>query len=288
MRHSRAVRFAMGAALSLSGAAARNRRRFYDGGRGLRIATLHETRGPAQMDALARIVDACAARHSIVEPSSAVSSAATSTGDTLLFSFDDGYADNFDAAEYLAKNDIKAVFFVIPSFLGRTVREFFEFHERRGVTPAGMPTDQGELRGLAPSQLREMISMGHVIAAHNYAHRDLGKLPEPEDLDYEIGNALEDLSNILQTSCRDFAWGFGRINNLTPAAYRYLSERCDRIYSCVRGLNLPGGDPKMIFRDQISLDYPMIFNLNVLNGALDDRYAGERSALKEWPGQLSH
>lgn len=266
----------------------RNRRDLYGGAFGLRMVTLHDT--PSEdMDRFRRLVDACLERHAIAGPESVV---ALSEGryepgdaDRLLFTFDDGMRNNYDAALHLQEKGVRAIFFVVPSFIGRTVREFVEFHRASGVEAFDLRPDT-ELSGLSPSEVREMAAMGHMIAGHNFAHRDLGSLSRVEDLDYEIGRALDTLSEVLRAPCEDFAFGFGRPNYLSAEAADYLNRRCRRVYACVRGLNVPGRTPRYFLRDHVDLSFPPGFVRGCLDGSLDHRARPEWEPLVRMGGLL--
>src|SRR5690606_26471532 len=106
--------------------------------------------------------------------------------DRLLLTFDDGDASNFQAAVRLAERGLQAIFFVVPSWIDRTVEQYLAYHESRGVKAHDLSGPFGrQRRALTTSQLREMAAMGHRIAAHNHAHRSLGKLHDPADITYE-------------------------------------------------------------------------------------------------------
>jgi len=283
-------RFLFGVGAQASGLARINHRLLYRGESGLRILTLHETRGPGQMERLRRLVEFCEQEFDFA---SAEDVAALCAGrfvsggrDRLAFTFDDGHGDNFEAARYLATKGIRAYFFVIPAFLDRTVKEYYEFHGRNGVQPFPFASHHAASQGLTRAHVKEMAAMGHVIGGHNYAHRDLGTLRSAEDLDYEIRRALDELSEILDQPCQDFAFGFGLPQHLSPEAFRYLDANCARLYSAVRGLNVPGQTPRILLREPANLWYPFAFTKAVLNGSLDLRAVGQWRALERLGGCL--
>jgi peptidoglycan/xylan/chitin deacetylase (PgdA/CDA1 family) len=276
--------------LLLTGAPRRNRQRFHGGATGLRLVAGHETRGPSHMRRLRQLVEHCERHFVIATPDDVV---ALTEGryepperDAVVFTFDDGFSDNFEAAQFLAERKIRAIFFVIPSFLGRTPDEYYEFHARNGVDAFRFLPHQRWSRGLERSQTLEMLSMGHWIAAHNYAHRNLGELHRESDLAYEIQRSVDELSELLGTRCEDFAWGFGRSQHFSAEAARYAMRTCRRVYSCVRGLNVPGRTPRLLLRDAVQFEDSFLFSRLVLAGGMDDRYVKERETLERWAGRL--
>jgi hypothetical protein len=114
-----------------------------------------------------------------------------------------------------------------------------------------------------------MVAMGHRVAAHNFAHRDLGKLHARADLDYEIGNALLGVAELTGTPCRDFAIGFGQPENVSPEATAWLLERGTRVYACHRGLNAAGLTPRFLLRHADEPDHPLAFARVCLLGGAD-------------------
>lgn len=253
-----------------------NLRRLYDGQRGLRMLVFHDT-GPTQMRSFRRIVDWCREHYEMAGPEEldALSEGRFQPGqrDKLLLTFDDGIEQHYDAARWMAEQGLRGVFFVIPSLFEQTVTQFLERHAQQGVEAfaIGRLNEIQPVRGLSRTQVREMAAMGHRMAGHNYAHRNLGQLHRPEELDYEIGRSLDELEELLGKPCRDFAYGFGTIGHVSDEALRYLHERRVRVHSSVRGLNLPGRTPRVLLRDSIATSHPFAFIKLASLGGLDHR-----------------
>ena len=286
----RVGRLLFGAGARLVGLGSRNGRNLYQNANGVRVVALHETRGAKQMDRLMRLVDACEARFDWMGPKDFAvfwrGEYVLSGRDGLLLTFDDGHSDNFAAALYLASRGLRAVFFVIPSFLDRSVTEYYDFHQTKGVQATRFAPHHAHSRGLSRSQIKEMAAMGHLIGGHNYAHRNLGQLHALKDFRYEIERSLEDLAELLDKPCDDFAFGFGLPHHLSMEASDFLKQRCTRIYSSVRGLNIPGKSPRYVLREPASLWYPISFTMSVLSGSLDHRSLGSWAALEDLGGRL--
>jgi glycosyltransferase involved in cell wall biosynthesis/peptidoglycan/xylan/chitin deacetylase (PgdA/CDA1 family) len=253
-----------------SGQAARNRAALYGGGFGLRIAVFHGT--PRRtLETLKRTVEWWGERWPLASPADAdavVAGRWEGGADRLLVTFDDGLASNYEAAVWLARAGVRATFFVIPSFVDRTVAEFVRYHDERGVR-AFPPVPDGDLRALSTSQVRELASMGHRIAAHNDAHRDLGALHDQGDLRREIGGALDGIAELTGAVCRDFAVGFGQPGNVSPEAVAHLLDSCPNVYMCYRGLNVPGRTPLFLLRHAHDPGHPAAFTRLCLQGGAD-------------------
>jgi hypothetical protein len=206
--------------------------------------------------------------------------------DKIAFTFDDGYADHYRAALWLRERGVRATFFVVPSFIGRSIREYLEFHDARGVRAFDFAIDPRSRCGMSTEQLREMLAMGHRIGAHNYGHRSLADLRTARDMDYEIENALTGVEELAEARCEDFAFAFGHPQFISDEAIRYLTGRCKRVYACVRGLNVPGLTPAFLLREDVLLSYPIRLVRQCIVGGADDRYASMRSQLLERTGPL--
>lgn len=272
--------------LTVRGEAARARRDLHRGGHGLRIAVLHDV-PPATFDRFRRLLDHAIAHFDVVGPEAAtelLEGRFTAVGrDKLLFTFDDGFASNHRAAETLAERGLRALFFVMPSFIDRSRAEWIAGHRQAGREAFAVWAG-GDPRGLSRSQLGEMVAMGHVIGAHNDAHLDLGRLTDADTVRGEVDRAIDGVEALTGAVCRDFAIAFGRPRHCHPVALERLRQRGSRVYACVRGLNRPGLSPRLLLRDQIDPHDPWIFQRASLSGAVDRRWAGEAAELARLGG----
>ena len=274
--------------LTATGAARRARHHLHRGCHGLRILVFHDT-PPAGLAGFERFVDDVARRFDIAGPDAVIDLFAgrftTGGRDRVLFTFDDGFASNFGAAQVLAARGIRGVFFVMPSFVDRSLAEWTAFHRREG-REAFPIWSEGTRHGLSRSQLREMVAMGHVVGGHNDAHLDLGRLTDPGAVCGEVDRALDGVADLTGKPCDDFAFAFGRPRHIHPAAVERLASRGVRTYACVRGLNLPGLSPRLLLRDQIDPAEPWIFRRACLTGAIDGLWTQEAAELGRLGGLL--
>jgi len=271
-----------------SGRARRDRRELYGGAHGLRIVCFHDM-PPANLEALDGIVDLARRRMAIGSPADAdglFEGRWRADGvDRLLFTFDDGLATQYEAARRLAQARVSAIFFVVPSLVGRTMAEFVRFHAENGVR-AYAPVRDSEARGLSAAQVREMVAMGHRVAAHNFAHRDLGRIHDPGAIHYEVTRAVEGVAALTGGECRDFAIGFGQPDNVSDEAAAFLAASGLRVYACHRGLNVPGRTPRFLLRHSFEPDHPMAFTRVCLEGGADRRLADRASRMARRVGVL--
>jgi hypothetical protein len=265
----------------------RNRRLFSGSAHGLRILNFHETPG----DCFHRFTQVFEIALDFYQPASPhdvdllmACRWPQPSEDRVLFTFDDGYQSNFRAARWLAERGLQAIFFVVPSFLDRSPRDFLAYHRANGVTAYDFSRDcfSERPRGLSRSQVREMHAMGHRIGGHNYAHRNLAVLRDGASLDYEIGRTLHELGELLDAPCDDFAFAFGHDRHLSNEAARYLQRHCKRVYAAARGLNLPGTvPPKFLTRITVQPERPVPFSVAAMQGGLDHRSRSQLDTLHE-------
>ena len=108
-------------------------------------------------------------------------------GKAVLITFDDGYADNYNYAyPILREEQVPATFFVVSSTVG---------HDNR--TTAG--------------QLREMQANGMQIGSHTVNHEPLITM-RPEEIDFELRASRETLEKLLGKPVYALAYPTGKVN----------------------------------------------------------------------------
>jgi peptidoglycan/xylan/chitin deacetylase (PgdA/CDA1 family) len=270
-------------AYSLAGKSRRNRRQLYGGGTGLRLVALHELSADG-FRRFKKLFLWCKQNFVLGGPEDIDAHIAGTLPrrpkDTLVFTFDDGFETDFAVAEWLQEQGVKAVFFVVPSLIDRTITQFREFHRSNGIEPYGMrPARHFCQRGLSRNHLKTMLAAGHRVGCHNFAHRNLGELQDIRDLHYEIDNGLTVLAELTGRQCDHFAFAFGRAHHVTPASLDLLYARQQVVYSAVPGLNTQAAQTRIIYRNGLDMSFPLTFMKASLNGSMDGRSVAERAQL---------
>ena len=156
----------------------------------------------------------------------------------VSITFDDGYADNCQAAlPLLLENGIPFTYFVTAD----AVLEGKPFlHDTRMGNRLATNTTE---------QVRELARLGVEIGAHTRTHADLGRVSDPEILADEIVSARDDLEQAIGTRIRYFAFPFGRPEHLTVAAVDLArTAGYEAVCSAYGGWNYPGQDAFCIQR----------------------------------------
>ncbi|HEX3725057.1 MAG TPA: polysaccharide deacetylase family protein [Pirellulales bacterium] len=151
---------------------------------------------------------------------------------SVAITFDDGYADNCDAAlPLLVHEQIPCTYFVTTS----NILEGTPFvHD----VALGRP-----LRPNTPQQIRELARCGIEIGAHTRTHADLGAITDPQRLYDEIVQAKIELEQLVDMPIPYFAFPYGQHANLSAAAFE-LARRAgyEGVCSAYGGFNFPGDD----------------------------------------------
>jgi len=129
---------------------------------------------------------------------------------TCVLTFDDGFADNMDACERLAKYGMKATFFVVSADAGKS----------SSWKDDGVPSRRMLDRG----QIRRMSAAGMEIGSHTRTHARLTELG-PERLGAEVAGSKKELEEMTGSPLVSFAYPYGLFNDESVSAVRKAGYR---------------------------------------------------------------
>lgn len=124
---------------------------------------------------------------------------------TVCITFDDGYANNFQAFEALARRGMRANWFVVTRDVGGS-----SSWPGERIPPQPM---------LNAQQLREMEDSGMEVCSHTVSHCRL-TLADDETVAKELSDSRKQLSDILGRDVTTFAYPYGLHNKLVVEATR--------------------------------------------------------------------
>lgn len=150
----------------------------------------------------------------------------------VSITFDDGYAENCDQAiPLLIEERVPCTYFVT-------------LENARHGNP--FPHDAALGYRFAPNsldQLRAMAAAGIEIGGHTYTHANLGQIHDRQRLAHEVVGAGHELADAIGQRVRYFAFPFGLLEDLNPAAFELAREAgYEAVCSAYGGYNWPGDD----------------------------------------------
>lgn len=149
---------------------------------------------------------------------------------SVAITFDDGYAENCqNAIPELIQRKIPLTYFVATDFIGR--QRSFRHDIESGITPATNSWDE----------LRDLAKLGVEFGAHTKTHCNVARINNATELEDEVWGSVEQVKRQLGSTCRYFAFPYGRPENMSQAAVSLLHERgIEGICSAYGALNWPG------------------------------------------------
>jgi hypothetical protein len=181
--------------------------------------------------------------------------------DAVLITIDDGHASvAAHALPALERHGLKAVLFVCAGMVGT---------ERSDPRSCGGFMDWHALAGAAAA--------GHVVAAHGFSHRSLGRMPLPEAID-EIDAATAALATRLGTRSTFFSFPFGTRADYSADLAGALAGRGFRYcFTSTHGRCRPGSRSVLLPRIKIEGGSEDDLFPHIARGAMDHWRLVDRS-----------
>jgi peptidoglycan/xylan/chitin deacetylase (PgdA/CDA1 family) len=205
-------------------------------------------------------------------------------GRNILLTFDDGFHSNRLVAEAILNPlGIKALFFIISDFVEMTDRHQAKRFIAEQVQPGrDINTIPDDLYNMSWQDVEALLAQGHTIGAHTKTHVSLATITEPEQLEEEIIASAERLERKSGQKIVDFAYPFGNLQSITPAAIAIARKRFNNIHNGLRGENFGTSARHLVNRDAMSPSDSLIHLYSFLNGGVDFRYLKDINTINQW------
>lgn len=203
--------------------------------------------------------------------------------DSLLLSFDDGFASNRRIAEtVLNPMGIKALFFVVSEFVALTDQANWRGFVAQNIHPELQPEIvPAHWQNMRWDDLAYLLESGHSIGAHTASHARLSQVSQA-NLVAEINLSADILEQKLGYKVDHFAYPFGNLASFSPAALAVARRRFKMIYTGLRGDNGYGVPPWAIRRDAMAATDSLALMGALLEGGADRFYANSLNEYDSW------
>jgi len=154
---------------------------------------------------------------------------------TVVITFDDGYADNYQAFEELVRRRMTATWYIVCDDIGNRASW----------------KDSGHKPILSVTQLAEMAAQGMTVGSHGLSHKRLNTL-DSKTVQAELGESKAKLETILQKSITSLAYPYGAYNDEVVATAKSVGYKSGVSTHC--GFGLVNNNPLLIRRVAIMAD----------------------------------
>ena len=252
----------------------------------LRVLLYHDV-APCKLEAFAATLRWLKKSWNFLKPSEfeeVMQGKRTLTKDSLLLTFDDGFASNRIVAENVLRPlGINAIFFVAVDFIDQpdvaSARDFICKQLKASISAERVPAHWANMDW---EDLSCLLELGHSIGAHTSSHQRLNCKMNSNIIRREIIGAANRIESELKTHVRHFAYPFGDFASISEPALRLAMERYDFIYSGLRGNNYPFKKLCTIKRESLKPEDPKFLVGAFLHGVADLRYRHTNKILDDW------
>ena len=261
----------------------------FNGSKHLRVLLYHDI-APEEHKDFERQLGWLSRRWTFISPehfAAVINGEKTIQNNSLLLTFDDGFASNLTVTEkILNPMGVKALFFVVSDLVAiedrEEARQFIVRHVQPGTSMDKLPP---YLSNMKWSDLEALLEQGHTIGAHTRTHARLSEISSSGGLEDEIVSSADSLGNHLGVHVEHFAYTFGDLASFSSQALRVAQNRFRYVYSSLRGNNTIGTSSFAIRRDVLTPSDPNALVGAFLEGGADFLYRSSLNNLDYWAGR---
>jgi peptidoglycan/xylan/chitin deacetylase (PgdA/CDA1 family) len=198
----------------------------------------------------------------------------------VLLTLDDGRESNYTvAAPMLESMGTRALFFVVPEFIGLKAREARDFYYSR-IDVRGLAHSESmeQWTPMNADQLADLTRRGHSIGNHTLSHASLANL-SPPDLERQIGASAAKISSWTHKKVEAFAWPYSW-NAMSREAWDLIRKIHRFCFSpCPGTTDCSSDSPHLIWRTEIEAYYSDPEYRFMYAGLVNPIWAGRRRRL---------
>lgn len=187
----------------------------------------------------------------------------------FIFTFDDGYHNNYTVAyQILKKFNICGFFFVSTGLIGKVNNNQKNY----------IYSDQNYMD---KNELLELINNNQVIGCHTYTHHRMNINDDNSVLQYEIYDAKKDLEKILNREIEIFCWPGGEKHTYTKAASDVIKKSGYKFSFLTNSFPvLPNNNPLLLERSNLETLWPISLIQFQLSGLIDKKLNSKRQRVE--------
>jgi peptidoglycan/xylan/chitin deacetylase (PgdA/CDA1 family) len=177
-------------------------------------------------------------------------------GPYLIFTFDDGLANNLASARILAEAGHKAIYFLVPEFHMAGNSEVYYRTFIRPVVDELVDHQHEDRTALTVDQIGDLTALGHHIGCHTKTHR-LHAGMSPVEVYQEIAGGRQTLGSLIGREVDYFASPNDTFFSVNRHAARVIREHYRAHFVTFPGHNHLHGNAQMVFRRNIEVHWSM-------------------------------
>ena len=175
-------------------------------------------------------------------------------GPYVLFTFDDGLKNNALAAELLQQRGARAVFFVVPDFVGAPDTAVYYRTNIRQVIDSTVDHAPEDFSPLSVTQLKSLQEKGHSVESHTMSHL-LRSTSSNSDVLREVSESKSWLQRNVGSEAAMFCSPIQTNFSINAFAKRRIEEDYRYHFTTFPGLNGVMKNPGLIFRRNIEVHW---------------------------------
>ena len=177
-------------------------------------------------------------------------------GPYVLFTFDDGLANNLHAAAVLERHGAKAVFFLVPGFM-ETPQEGQATYYQRNIRPEIDPDFEPieERCAMTVDEVKFLLKNEHAIGAHTFTHTLVADELDIKKVEHEVLGSKNRLQEMFGLEIKSFCSINQTDLSVGPIAAELIRTNYVRHYTTFPGVNQSSDSQRCIYRRNTEVNW---------------------------------